>query len=60
MTGVMGAEALGLYDRGVIEVGYRADLVLLSANPEQDIANTRKIQWVMKERVIVSGIAKFE
>lgn len=33
-------------DRGTIEVGKRADLVLLSADPLADIANTRKIAGV--------------
>lgn len=33
-------------DRGTIEVGKRADLVLLEANPLLDISNTRKISGV--------------
>lgn len=43
------ARALGIASRaGTIEAGKRADLVLLSADPTADIANTRKIEWVMK------------
>ncbi len=38
---------LGLADTGTIEKGKRADLVLLGANPLQDIKNTRKIQSVV-------------
>ncbi len=38
---------LGLVDTGTIEKGKRADLVLLDANPLQDIGNTRKIQSVV-------------
>ena len=38
---------LGLADTGTIEKGKRADLVLLDANPLQDIKNTRKIQSVV-------------
>jgi N-acyl-D-aspartate/D-glutamate deacylase len=41
------AEWLGvLADRGTIEVGKRADLVLLDADPLVDVANTRKIAGV--------------
>jgi imidazolonepropionase-like amidohydrolase len=38
---------LGIADTGTIEKGKRADLVLLDANPLQDIKNTRKIQSVV-------------
>jgi imidazolonepropionase-like amidohydrolase len=38
---------LGLADTGTIEKGKRADLVLLDANPLQDIGNTRKIRSVV-------------
>jgi imidazolonepropionase-like amidohydrolase len=38
---------LGLPDTGTIEKGKRADLVLLDANPLQDIGNTRKIESVV-------------
>jgi imidazolonepropionase-like amidohydrolase len=46
-----GAEALGiLQDAGTIEVGKRADLVTLTADPLASIRNTRKI-----ERVFLRG-----
>ena len=32
---------------GIIEVGKRADLVLLQANPLEDISNTQKIEGVI-------------
>lgn len=35
--------------RGRIAPGYKADLVLLTANPLEDIANTRKISAVIKD-----------
>ena len=38
---------LGLADSGTIENGKRADLVLLDANPLEDIRNTRKIRSVV-------------
>jgi len=37
------AEFLGLKDRGAIAPGKRADLLVLDANPLDDIRNTRRI-----------------
>jgi len=45
-----GAAALGvLADRGTLEPGKRADMVLLTADPTRDIGATRRIEWIMKE-----------
>ena len=41
------AQFFGLPDTGTIEQGKRADLVLLDANPLDDIHNTRRIQSVV-------------
>lgn len=42
------AEWLGtLADRGTVEAGKRADLVLLDATPLENIANTRRIAGVI-------------
>jgi imidazolonepropionase-like amidohydrolase len=41
------AEYFGLKDSGLIKPGNRADLVLLDANPLQDIHNSRRIAGVM-------------
>jgi hypothetical protein len=41
------AQFLGLNDTGTVEVGKRADLVLLGADPLADIHNTRKIEAVL-------------
>jgi imidazolonepropionase-like amidohydrolase len=40
------AEFVGLKDRGVIAPGRRADLLVLNANPLDDIRNTRRISAV--------------
>tara|TARA_R110002072_G_scaffold1780_3_gene14617 strand:+ start:11611 stop:13017 length:1407 start_codon:yes stop_codon:yes gene_type:complete len=48
-------EFLGIEDQlGTIEVGKRADLVLLSANPLEDIRNTRQIDTVISKGKLVS------
>jgi imidazolonepropionase-like amidohydrolase len=45
-----GAESLGrLRELGTIEVGKRADMVMLDANPVVDIANTRRIHAVVAD-----------
>jgi imidazolonepropionase-like amidohydrolase len=41
------AEFLGQKDSGDVAPGYEADLVLLSANPVDDIHNTQKIRGVV-------------
>jgi len=48
------ARAMGLTDQGTIDPGMRADLVLLDANPLDDIDNVRKI------RAVVAGGRVFE
>jgi imidazolonepropionase-like amidohydrolase len=54
MTGENAARALRRQDVGVIEVGRRADLVLLRASPLIDIRNARRIAWTMVAGRIVS------
>lgn len=43
-----GAQAMGrVGELGTVEVGKRADLVVLDADPIADITNTRRIAWVL-------------
>lgn len=42
------AELLGLADRGTLEAGRRADLVVLEADPSEDIANSTRIVEVWR------------
>lgn len=43
------AQSLGLAHRGCLEPGCAADIVLLEGNPLEDIRNTRKIRYVIKD-----------
>ena len=53
-----GATAYGLSDDvGTIEAGKRADLLILDADPLQDIANLRRIYLVLKDGRIVDRAA---
>ncbi len=47
------AEYFGFTDRGVIEAGRRADLLLIAGDPTQDITATRAIRSVWVEGVRV-------
>ncbi len=40
---------MGLRDRGTLEVGKAADMVLTEANPADDIRNSRRIRYVIKD-----------
>ena len=53
---IFGAEGIGLQrDVGSIEVGKMADLVVLDANPLQDIRNTNTVRYVMKNGRLYDG-----
>lgn len=50
-----GATALGIdAEVGTVEAGKRADLVVLGANPHDDIRNTRRIRHVIQDGVVVA------
>jgi imidazolonepropionase-like amidohydrolase len=45
--------ARGLADFGTLEAGKRADVLVLDANPLDDIKNLRKVSTVMKDGVVI-------
>src|SRR6267154_4510984 len=50
-----GAEVCGVgKDLGTVEVGKLADLIVVGANPLEDIANVRRLQLVLKDGRVVS------
>ncbi len=52
------AEVFGMTDRGRIDMGMRADLVLLDANPARDIRGSRAIEKIWKNGYLMdAGVA---
>ena len=50
-----GAAVCGMGDDlGTVEVGKLADLIVVAANPLEDIQNVRRLQLVLKEGRVVS------
>jgi imidazolonepropionase-like amidohydrolase len=54
-----GADLIGASDRiGSIQAGRFADLIAVAGNPLTDIAEMRKVTFVMKGGVVYKGAAK--
>ena len=50
-----GARAMGRADEfGTVEVGRAADLVIVGADPTRDVANLRRMRWVVRGGVVRS------
>jgi imidazolonepropionase-like amidohydrolase len=49
-----------LADRGTIERGKRADLILVDGDPTRDISNIRKVSYVLKDGVGFAPAALYE
>ncbi len=47
------SEHFGWHELGLVEMGRRADLLILAADPTADISNTRKIRYVILDGVIL-------
>ena len=47
------SERFGWHELGLVEAGRRADLLLLAADPTVDISNTRKIQSVILDGIVL-------
>jgi imidazolonepropionase-like amidohydrolase len=50
---VHAAEVLGLTDIGQLAPGFRADIVAMPGDPLADIAVVKKVDFVMKDGVVV-------
>jgi imidazolonepropionase-like amidohydrolase len=49
------AEALDASDRGTLEVGKKADFLVLNGNPLDDIRNTTRIDRIYHHGKLVAG-----
>lgn len=54
------AECLGIEDRGVIKEGKKADLLIVSKNPLDDLSNLKKEKKVIKNGEIIATIENEE
>jgi imidazolonepropionase-like amidohydrolase len=59
-TSAASAEALGATDRGVLAVGKRADFMILSANPLEEIKNSEKVDKVFMGGMELSRLSMIQ
>jgi len=52
---VMGAELIGVDDRGRLAAGLLADIIAVPGDPSQDITTTQDVRFVMKDGQIYRG-----
>ncbi|MFN8902693.1 MAG: amidohydrolase family protein, partial [Lysobacteraceae bacterium] len=52
---VNAAKVLGQADLGQIAPGFRADVVAVPGNPLEDIALTRRVDFVMKDGAVIKA-----
>jgi imidazolonepropionase-like amidohydrolase len=55
---VHAATVLGVDDQGVVEAGKRADIIAMPGDPLADIANVMRVDFVMKDGVVVREPAR--
>jgi len=48
----IGAESIGLTDRGAIENGKKADIIILNKNPLKDLENLKDLHVIIKSGII--------
>ncbi len=53
---VMGAELIGVDDRGRLAPGLLADIIAVPGDPSEDITTTQDVRFVMKDGQIYKGI----
>jgi imidazolonepropionase-like amidohydrolase len=52
---VMGAELIGVDDRGRLSPGLLADIIAVPGDPSEDITMTQDVRFVMKDGEIYKG-----
>ena len=55
---IRAAEVLGVDDQGVVEPGKRADIIAMPGDPVADIGNPMKVDFVMKDGVVMREPAR--